>query len=102
MQTVVYRADYNFYVYTDCNFICGLSDVITKAFSQSVSQASANLLYCLLPIVNPAQTSQALPVTGHVEGAQFKCCTANTDSGCVVHSINRIGLVRDQNNVFVQ
>jgi len=39
LQTVLFFcADYNIYVYIHCNFICGLSDVIIKTFSQSVSQ----------------------------------------------------------------
>ena len=38
LQTVVfYCTGYIIYLYVHCNFICGLSDVITKTFSQSVS-----------------------------------------------------------------
>jgi len=33
-----YCTDYIIYLYVHCNFICGLSDVIIKTFSQSVSQ----------------------------------------------------------------
>jgi len=29
--------DFNIYVHVHCNFICGLSDVIIKTFSQPVS-----------------------------------------------------------------
>jgi len=45
LSEVVDLADDNLYVHIHCNFICGLSDVIIKTFSQSVS-----LLY------NPAST----------------------------------------------
>jgi len=34
-----YCADYNIYVHIHCNFICGLSDVIIKTFSQSATVA---------------------------------------------------------------
>jgi len=42
LQTVLFavHADYNIYEHIDCNFICGLSDVIIKTFSQSVSQSN--------------------------------------------------------------
>jgi len=44
LQTVLFAvyADYNIYVHIQCNFICGLSYVIIKTFSQSVSQS-----YCI-------------------------------------------------------
>jgi len=35
-------ADYVIYLYMHCNFICGLSDVVIKTFSQSVNQSYNN------------------------------------------------------------
>jgi len=40
-----HRADYNFYVYMHCNFICGLSDVTLNAFSQSIGLHKSVLSY---------------------------------------------------------
>jgi len=43
-----YRTGYNIYVYIDImhrNFICGLSDVIIKTFSQSVSKYGSARLH---------------------------------------------------------
>jgi len=48
---VNYCTDCIIYLYMLCNFICGLSDVIIKTFSQSVSQSvsqsdSSSKVYC--------------------------------------------------------
>ena len=46
----IYCTDYIIYLYTHCNFICGLSHVIIKTFSQSVSQSFSDRRYLLLSI----------------------------------------------------
>jgi len=38
INAVFYCRDYIIYLYMHCNFICGLSDVVIRTFSQSVSQ----------------------------------------------------------------
>jgi len=37
MFFLLYCTDYHLFMHCTCNFICGLSDVIIKTFSQSVS-----------------------------------------------------------------